>query len=86
MQGAMSIGMPQFRLPFVFCQTVPPYQCHVYWFPDALVAKAGRKMRLTLELMALRRETGSYFPPECSEITELDVPAWALREEEEVNV
>ena len=85
-QGAMAIGMTQFRMPFVFCQTVPPYQCRVYWLPEALVAKAGRKMRLTLELMTLRRETGSYFPPECSEITELDVPAWALREEEEVNV
>lgn len=85
-QGAMAIGMPHHRMPFVFCQTVPPYQCRVYHLPEPLVERAGRRVILTLELMALRRDTGSYWGSESTEINELDVPAWALKEEEAVEV
>jgi hypothetical protein len=82
----MAIGLPHHRMPFVFCQTVPPYQCRVYHLPEPLVERAGRRVILTLELMALRRETGSYWGSESTEINELDVPAWALKEEEAVEV
>ena len=85
-QGAMAWGMDHFRMPFVFVQTVPPFSCRVYYLPERLVEQAGRRMRLTMELMRLRRETGSYFPREANEITELEVPEYLMREEEEVAI
>ena len=83
-RGAMAIGMDHFRMPFVFCQTVPPFSCHVYYLPEKLVELAGRRMLLTLEMMALRRETGAYYPQESNAIMELEVPEWAMKSEEEV--
>jgi len=83
-QGAMAWGMDHFRMPFVFVQTMPPFSCHVYYLPERLVDQAGKRMLATMELMRLRRETGSYFPREANEITELEVPEYLMREEEEV--
>ena len=37
-----------------------------------------------MEQVRLRRSTGMYMPAEVNEITELEVPKWALSQEEEV--
>lgn len=85
-QSAMAIGLPHFRMPFVFVQTMPPYGCKVFYLPTELVEAAGRRLLNTMEEVRLRRSTGMYMPADANEITELVVPAWAQKEEEYVNV
>jgi hypothetical protein len=85
-QGAMAIGLPHHRMPFVFVQTVPPFGCRVSYLPERLVEMAGRRMLAAMEMMRLRRETGSYFPREANEITEMECPEYLMREEEEVAI
>lgn len=81
-QGAMALGYEHFRMPFVFVQTMPPFSCHCYYLPEMLVELAGRRMLSVMEDMRLRRSTGSYLPP--GVIEEMEVPAWAMKQEEEV--
>lgn len=85
-QGAKAIGYPDFQMPFVFVQTMPPYSCRVYTLPDEMVANAGRRLLSVMEQVSLRRSTGMYFPAEHGVITELEVPGWAIKQEEEVVV
>lgn len=85
-QSAMAIGLPHFRMPFVFVQTMPPYGCKVFYLPTELVEAAGRRMLNTMEEVRLRRSTGMYMPDDANEITELVVPAWAQKEEEYVQL
>lgn len=82
--AAEALGMEPFRTPFVFVQTVPPYGCRAFVLPEEMVANARARMRSVLEQIRLRRSTGHYMPVEANEITELEIPAWALRKEEEV--
>jgi len=83
-QAAMALGMDEFRMPFVFVQTMPPYACHVFYLPQEVVREAGLRMLRTLEEVRLRKETGVYESADAGEITELPIPRWALRQEEEV--
>lgn len=83
-RGAMALGMPEFRMPFVFVRSVAPYDCRVFYIPEDVVAEAGRAMERTLEEIRLRRLTGEYLPADHGEITELPIPQWARKEEEEV--
>lgn len=85
-ESAKAIGLPHFRMPFVFVQTMPPYGCKVFHLPVELVEAAGRRMRNTMEEVRLRRSTGMYMPADANEINELVVPAWAQKEEEYVEV
>ena len=81
---AEALGMEPFRTPFVFVQTVPPYGCRAFVLPEEMVANAKQRVRSTLEQIRLRRSTGEYMPVEANEITELEIPRWALKQEEEV--
>jgi hypothetical protein len=83
-EGAKALGYGDFRMPFVFVQTVPPYGCRVFYLPEQMVEQAGQRLRGVMEQVRLRRATGVYMPEESNEITELEVPAWAMRQEEEV--
>lgn len=83
-QAALAIGYEDFRMPFVFVQTMPPFACHVFYLPEKLVSDAGVRLLRVMEEVRLRRETGVYEPADAGEITELQIPAWALRQEEEV--
>jgi hypothetical protein len=85
-EGAKSIGYSDFRMPFVFVQTVAPYGCRVYTLPEELVERAGQRLVGTMEEVRLRRSTGSYMPVDANEITELAMPAWAMRKEEAVAI
>jgi len=85
-EGAKAIGYSDFRMPFVFVSTQPPYACRVYYLPEALVEEAGRQMVGVMEQVALRRSTGSYTPADAGEINELEVPVWALKQEEVVQI
>lgn len=83
-RGAMALGMEEFRMPFVFVRTTPPFSCRVRYLPREVVAEAGRIMERTLEEIRLRRSTGVYTPADHGEITELPIPQWAMKKEEEV--
>jgi hypothetical protein len=85
-QGAMATGMPAFRMPFVFVQTVPPFRCRVRTIPVEMVEEAGRRLTRVMEEIRLRRETGIYKPADADEITDIVFPAWASKREEEVIV
>ena len=83
-RGAEQIGYMPFRMPFVFVQTMPPYRCKVFYLPDDLVEEAGQRLVSVMEEVRLRRSTGVYLPADHGEITEMVVPAWARKREEEV--
>lgn len=82
-EGAKAIGYDDFDMPFVFVQTVPPYRCRVRTMPRVLVERAGRRMVSVMEDVRLRRSTGVYLPSDSGEIKELEVPEFALRNQEE---
>jgi hypothetical protein len=83
-QGAMALGMDHFRMPFVFVQTVAPYGCRVRYLPTEIVEEAGRRMTRVMEEIRLRKETGIYETADAGEIAELEFPAWAYKQKEEV--
>ena len=85
-QGAKAVGLPHFRMPFVFVQTMAPYGVHVFYLPTEIVEEAGLRMTRVMEEVRLRRETGVYESADAGEITELQFPNWAKRQEEEVVV
>lgn len=85
-QGAYALGYPQFRMPFVFVQSVPPYSCRAYVLPEEMVAEAGKRLISTMEEVRLRRSTGSYLPADAGEIQELSFPQWAQKHEEVVEL
>lgn len=83
-RGAMAVGLDWHRMPFVFVHSVPPFDCHTFWLPLDVVEEAGKQLDRTLELIRLRRLTGEYMPADHGEITELSIPQWARKQEEEV--
>jgi hypothetical protein len=83
-RGAMEVGWPQFSMPFVFVQTIPPYQCRVFRLPAAFIEEAGQRLLSVMEEVRLRRSTGSYLPLDSGEIQELEIPRWARKQEEVV--
>lgn len=83
-QGAMALGMDHFRMPFIFCQTMAPYGCRVRYLPQEIVEEAGLRMTRVMEEVRLRRETGVYEAADADEITEIEYPGWAKKQEEEV--
>lgn len=83
-EGAKAIGFPHFRMPFVFTQTVPPFDCKVFHLPEEFVAEAGQRLLRVMEEVRLRRSTGEYLPFDGGEITELTIPQWAARKQQEV--
>ena len=83
-RGAMQLGWPEFSMPFVFVQTVPPYQCRVFRLPDDFVEEAGQRLLSVMEEVRLRRSTGAYLPVDHGEIAELEIPRWARKQEEVV--
>jgi hypothetical protein len=83
-RGAMALGLDWHRMPFVFVRSVPPFDCHTFWLPMDVVEEAGKQLDRTLELIRLRRLTGEYMPADHGEITELSIPQWARKQEEEV--
>ena len=85
-ESAKAIGLPHFRMPFVFVQTMPPFACRVFHLPIEIVEAAGRRLLNVMEEVRLRRSTGMYMPADANEITDLAVPAWAKKEEEYVQV
>jgi len=84
--GAQAIGYREFRMPFVFVQTIPPFGCRVRYIPEEFVREAGLRMARVLEEIRLRRETGVYESADADEITEIVMPKWRLKQEEEVVV
>lgn len=84
--SARAIGYGNFRMPFVFVQTVAPYGCRVFHMPEQMVENAGKRVMSTLEQMRLRRSTGQYMPADAGEIQELYLPQWAIKEEEVVEL
>ena len=85
-QGAYAIGYPQFRMPFVFVQTVAPFSCRVFVLPEEMVEAAGKRLISTMEEVRLRRSTGIYVPADADEIQEMAFPQWAMRQEEVVEL
>lgn len=85
-ESAKAIGYSHFRMPFVFVQTTAPYACRAFYLPQEMVDNAGQRMLNVMEEVRLRRSTGMYMPADANDITELSVPAWALRGEEYVIV
>lgn len=83
-EGAKQIGFDHFRMPFVFTQTVPPYECRVFYLPEEFVQEAGQRLLRVMEEVRLRRKTGEYMPVDHGEITELAIPQWLVRKSEEV--
>jgi hypothetical protein len=83
-QGAKALGMDHFRMPFIFCQTMAPFGCRVFYLPQEIVDEAGLRMTRVMEEVRLRRETGIYEAADAGEITELQFPNWANKKEEEV--
>lgn len=79
---ATQLGVPEFRMPFVFVSTQPPYDCQVFLLPEDYVAECGERMRSTMELIRLRRETGEYLPLSHGEVQELEIPDWVRRTQE----
>jgi len=79
--SAYQIGYPTFRMPFVVVQSVYPYECQVLRCPDEFVQAAREQIADTLNVAALRRETGEYFPEDYGEIKELEIPAWMWKQE-----
>lgn len=84
--GAMALGYEPFRMPFVFVQTTPPYGCRAFYLPEEMVGNAQARLASVMEQVRLRRSTGMYLPADCNEIVELEVPKWALKQEEEVAI
>ena len=85
-EGAKALGYEEFRMPFVFVQTCPPYSCRAYTLPEELVQQAGRQMISTMEDVRLRRSTGLYMPAEAGMVQEMVIPQWALKGEEIVEI
>jgi hypothetical protein len=85
-EGAMALGYGRFRMPFVFVQTMPPYACRVFTLPDSLVESAGQRLVSIMEEVRLRRSTGVYKPADANDVQELEIPAWAMRTEEVVEL
>lgn len=85
-QGAKAIGYGDFRMPFLFVQTMPPFDCQVKHIPEEAVREAGLRMARVLEEIRLRRETGVYESADAGEITEIVMPKWRKKQEEEVIV
>lgn len=79
---AQELGMPQFRMPFVFVSTIPPFDCQVFLLPEDYVAECGERMRNAMELIRLRRETGEYLPLNHGAVQELEIPDWVRRTQE----
>lgn len=79
---AKELGMPQFRMPFIFVSTVAPYDCQVFLLPEDYVAECGERMRNAMELIRLRRETQEYLPLDHGAVQELEIPDWVRRTEE----
>lgn len=85
-ESAKAIGYSHFRMPFVFVQTTAPFACRAFYLPQEMVENAGQRMLNVMEEVRLRRSTGMYMPADANDITELSVPAWALKGEEYVEV
>ena len=83
-EAAMQLGWPQHRMPFVFVQSMEPFSTRVFYLPEEIVAHAKTRLINTIQEIQLRRKTGVYRPAEADEITELDVPVWSVRQQEEV--
>ena len=85
-QSAMALGMDHFRMPFVFVQTMAPYRTRVMYLPTEMVENAGQRLLNVMEEVRLRRSTGMYLPADANDITEMSIPAWALKGEEFVTL
>lgn len=85
-EGAKAIGYSEFRMPFVFVQTMPPFGCRVFYLPTEVVQEAGQRLIGVMEDVRLRRSTGMYMPADSGEIGELEVPQWARNREEVVEL
>ena len=83
-ESAKAIGYDHFRMPFVDVQTMAPFACRAFYLPTDLVEAAGQRMLNTMEEVRLRRSTGLYLPADANVITEMSIPAWANKREEEV--
>jgi hypothetical protein len=81
-QASYQLGWPEYRMPFIFVQTVPPYSCRVYHIPEEVVADAGAKIINTIAEIRLRRKTKMYMPSVAEGIVELEVPEFARKHEE----
>jgi hypothetical protein len=85
-RSAMALGMDHFRMPFVFVQAMPPYRTRVMYLPPEMVENAGQRLLNVMEEVRLRRSTGMYLPADANDITEMSIPAWALKGEEYVTL
>jgi len=79
--AAYEIGYPEFRMPFIVVQTVPPYECQVFTCPEEMVAAAREEIANTLAVIEIRKETGEYLPEDYGDIKELPCPAWMWKTE-----
>lgn len=79
---AEQLGVPSFRMPFVFVSTIPPYDCAVFTLPVDYVDECGERMLNAMELIRLRRETGEYLPLNHGAVQELEIPDWVRRTQE----
>jgi len=79
--SAYAIGYDEFRMPFIVVQTVPPYECQVFYCPDEMVQAARSQIADTLRIIELRRESGEYLPEDYGEVKTLECPAWMWKQE-----
>ncbi len=79
---ARQLGWPEFKFPFVFVQTFPPYRCRVFYIPDDIVEHARARLINTIHEVRLRQRTGIYLPIEIDSIEEIEFPRYHIVEEE----
>lgn len=79
--AAEAAGIPHgeaWEMPFVFVQTVPPFQCRVRTFPRGLCVEAHDEILRTLDWMKACRDTGEFFDPDSETCEEMEFPAYFL--------
>ena len=76
--AAIEVGIPHgdaCEMPFVFVQTVPPFQTKVRTFPKYRTDQAREEILFTLDWMREARETNN-FTDEDQDCEEMEFPSW----------
>lgn len=76
--AASEVGIPHgdaSEMPFVFVQTVPPFQTKVRTFPKSRCDEARDDMLFTLDWMRYARERSEFEDPDQT-VEEMEFPSW----------
>lgn len=77
--AAEAAGIPHgeaWEMPFVFVQTVPPFQCRVRTFPQDMCLEARDEIMRTLDWMRECREAGEFHDPDSETCEEMQFPPY----------